>query len=65
MIGLIENTGGSENKLPHMPKGYLLALVDNIFKRAVTYKLRCSSIIAQNKRLWQLQLPLRSSLTNR
>ena len=32
MIGLIENTGGGENKLPHMPKGYLFALVDNIFK---------------------------------
>ena len=32
MIGLIENTGGSEKKLPHMPKGYLLALVESIFK---------------------------------
>ena len=32
MIGLIENTGGGKNKLPHMPKGYLFALVDNIFK---------------------------------
>ncbi len=32
MIGLIENTSGGESKSPNMPKGYLLALVDSIFK---------------------------------
>ena len=33
MIGLIENTSGGESKSPNMPKGYLLALVDSIFKK--------------------------------
>ena len=32
MIGLIEDTSGGESKSPNMPKGYLLALVDSIFK---------------------------------
>ena len=32
MIGLIEDTSGGGSKSPNMPKGYLLALVDSIFK---------------------------------
>ena len=32
MIGLIENTGGGGKKSSHMPKGYLFALVESIFK---------------------------------
>ncbi|MEC8208899.1 MAG: hypothetical protein VX051_00425, partial [Verrucomicrobiota bacterium] len=32
MIGLFGNPSGSESKSPNLPKGYLLSLVDSIFK---------------------------------